>query len=76
MGLNKLIKDYNFFMAFLFESLLFFNVLFSSYKEFLSLFSFKLSIFYSNLINYTLANKNETFVFSPCLIPPEFGNFY
>lgn len=49
----------------------FLNFCFSRFKE---TFSLKLSMLCSNLIKYTLVNKDEIFTLSPYLIPPEFKN--
>lgn len=50
------------------------SLMFYLRNSFLSFF--KLSITHGNLVDYTFVNKNETFIFSPYLITPEFRIYW
>ena len=71
MGLNELVWMIIFFCL---KHCWFFTVMFSRFKEIFFLFSLKLPIIYSNLVNYNFVNKIKAFISSPYLISPESEN--
>lgn len=74
MKLNEVTNNYYVFCEQFQNIAWFLNVLFSRFKKPFASFSPKLSITYKNLVDYNCINRNETFIFSPCLITLEFRN--
>ena len=71
MGLDELMKRITIFMMFCLKHLWSLMFYFSRFKE---TFSLKLSVTYISFIKYTFVNTDEMFIFSPCLLSPEFRN--